>query len=344
MKYYIVIGLLLTSCAQAFAQQPRVKQVEKYLTATGNEVERTQAVLDVKYRLFGSLPQINKCLMLDLPEFSDRGTREVMPFGYQLNGASEVALDRVSGNLAESTVRPFFNKSLFAGVSYQLCDSVVYGITLYYTDPDRRKKAQIKKAMDAFFKRADSTCDTATVYSDPDYAVKVFSDKVQVYSLYHYPVVESRYPGVSHKVWEGPYTYDTGRSSLLLAFYNQESKENNIQSAFKVHYKHPGTDEPAKMNRIRFILDDATYEYPLEIEREQRSDQGQMIEECDTRTFVHPEVMKAMARASKVTVELEGDGGRLSYQMPAFQQASLRAAYDYFRWNVTHPMAKYRAW
>ena len=45
-----------------------------------------------------------------------------------------------------------------------------------------------------------------------------------------------------------------------------------------------------------------------------------------------------------VKVELVGEGGRLLYEMPAFQRASVHTAYEYFRWNVTNPMDKYRAW
>ncbi|WP_262483975.1 hypothetical protein [Bacteroides stercorirosoris] len=43
-------------------------------------------------------------------------------------------------------------------------------------------------------------------------------------------------------------------------------------------------------------------------------------------------------------MELVGEGGRLLYEMPAFQRASVHTAYEYFRWNVTNPMDKYRAW
>ena len=245
--------------------------------------------------------------------------------------------------MAESTVRPFYSKSIFSGVSYQFCDSVIYGITLFYDTQDNAKRAAIEKNLVRHFKKADYEQGGAVVYSDPDYAVRLLPGKVEFYSLFHFPVVETFYPGVSHKVWYGPYNYEANGASVMLAFYNQESKENNIQSAFKVSYKYPA-GKSFKMNLIRFILDDITYELPLEIEYSDVTDGGKAVEELDTRTFVFPEVLKAIDRSKTVKVELVGEGGRLLYEMPAFQRASVHTAYEYFRWNVTNPMAKYRAW
>ena len=39
MKYYIVTMLLWVGVVQVFAQQPRLKQVDEYLAATGQTVE-----------------------------------------------------------------------------------------------------------------------------------------------------------------------------------------------------------------------------------------------------------------------------------------------------------------
>ena len=39
MKYYIVTMLLWVGVIQVFAQQPRLKQVDEYLAATGQTVE-----------------------------------------------------------------------------------------------------------------------------------------------------------------------------------------------------------------------------------------------------------------------------------------------------------------
>jgi len=341
MRYYIITMLLWVGAIQVFAQQPRLKQVDKYLAATGQPVEVGKPI-EKKYSLLPTLYKGDKSLMLNLPDLDDYGTREVIPFGFRLNQASELKLASQEGNMTESTVRSFYSQSIFSGVSYQFCDSVVYGITLYYDDQDGVKQ-NIHKSLLKHFKRADYVQGEITVYSDPDYAVRVLPGKVEFYSLFHFPTVETFYPGVSHKVWYSPYNYEAGGTSVMLAFYNQESKENNIQSAFKVSYKYPA-GKLFKMNLIRFILDDETIELPLEVEYADAADGGKSIEERDTRTFVFPEVLKAIDRSAEVSVELVGEGGRFLYKMPAFQRASIHTAYEYFRWNVTNPMAKYRAW
>lgn len=40
---------------------------------------------------------------------------------------------------------PFYSKSIFSGVSYQFCDSVIYGITLFYDTQDNAKRAAIER-------------------------------------------------------------------------------------------------------------------------------------------------------------------------------------------------------
>lgn len=344
MKYYTLAILLAVSFVRAHAQQPRLEQVDTYLAATGRVADK-QPVSEKRYGLLGTFYRDGKSLLLGLPDFSDRGAREVIPFGYRLNPLSEVALEKITGNLAESIVRPMFNKSIFKGVSYLFCDSVVYGINLHYSDQDGIKHATIKKSLDKFFGQADYSRRGEWIYSDPDYAVRLAFDRVEVYSLFHYPIVETRFPGIAHKVWYGPFTYETDGSSLMLAFYNQETKENNIQSAFKVRYTYNSL-QPFGMNKICFVLDDITYDFPLEIEIERAGMEGnkQSRSESDTRIFINPEVMKAMLRSKRLEVVLEGKTETFSYKIPAFQRASLYTAYEYFRWNVTNPMVKYKAW
>lgn len=342
MRYYMIALIMWVGAAQAWAQQPRLKQVDDYLAVTGQPVELKSAP-QKQYNLLGSLYKENKTLMLNLPELEDFGAREVMPFGYRLTPASEVELAAHTGNRAETTVRPLYNRSIFSGVSYQLCDSAVYGITLYFDGQDAGKAAAIRRHLKKYFRKADYEHAGLSVYSDPDYAVKLLPGKAEFYSLFHYPVTETFYPGVSTKIWTGPCSYEADGSALTLAFFNQESKENNIQSAISVDYRYPA-GKSFKMNRIRFILDDETIELPLEIEYTDTTDSGKMCRERDTRTFLFPEALKAIVRSAAVRVELVGEGGSFIYPMPAFQRASAHTAYEYFRWNVTNPMAKYRGW
>lgn len=347
MKYYIIIVLLWVGVIQVFAQQPRLKQVNEYLVATGRPIE-LKSVPKKRYNLLNTLYNEQKKLMLTLPDLENCGVREIIPFGFRLSPVSEIELVKTkqsvqSENILESTVRPFFNSSIFSGVSYQFCDSVVYGITLFYDVWDNAKRMMIEKDLNKYFRKSDYEQGDVVVYSDLDYAVKLLPGKVEFYSLFHFPIVETFYPGVSHKVWYGPYNYGIDEASAMLVFYNQESKENNIQLAFKISYKYPAK-KSFKMNLIRFILDDATYEFPLEVEYWNTIDGGKMVEECDTRTFIFPEVLRAMDRSKVINVELVGEGGKVLYEMPDFQRVSVHTAYEYFRWNVTNPMVKYRAW
>ena len=88
MRYYIVTMLLWVGAVQAFAQQPRLKQVDEYLAATGQPVEVSKP-LEKEYCLLSTLYKRDKSLMLNLPNLEDYGTREVIPFGFKLNQTSE---------------------------------------------------------------------------------------------------------------------------------------------------------------------------------------------------------------------------------------------------------------
>lgn len=116
MKYYIVTMLLWVGAIQAFSQQPRLKQVDEYLAATGQTVELKGAP-ERRYGLLSTLYNNQKNLMLNLPDLEDYGAREVIPFGFRLSTASEIELAGQNENMAESTVRPFYSKSIFSGVS-----------------------------------------------------------------------------------------------------------------------------------------------------------------------------------------------------------------------------------
>ena len=87
MKYYIVTMLLWVGAIQAFSQQPRLKQVDEYLAATGQTVELKGAP-ERRYGLLSTLYNNQKNLMLNLPDLEDYGAREVIPFGFRLSTAS----------------------------------------------------------------------------------------------------------------------------------------------------------------------------------------------------------------------------------------------------------------
>lgn len=340
--YFVVILLLYMVGGQIFAQQPRLSQVDEYLKDTGMPIVK-EGIKEKKYNLLATLYDDSKRLILNLPEINDNGIREVIPLGVKLNNQSELKIVKQHANMSETAVCPLYNPSLFSGVSYLLCDSVVYGVILYH-DSYSDVKREIEKKYSGFFKSADYKDQSVTVYSDRDYAVKLLFDRVEIYSLFHYPIVETLYPGISHKVWYGPCQYERGKVSIELVFYNQITKENNIQSAFKISYTYPDKEPSFVMKKIRFVFDESFYEFPLEVEYSELLNDGTMVKEHDTRTFVFPEVLRELEHTSRINVELIGEGGIFSYEMPAFQRASIHTAYEYFRWNVTNPMVKYKEW
>ena len=341
MKEIIFSLLLVAANFTMLAQQPRLPQTENYLEATGNVSHRAIGET-ARYNLLGTLVAEDARPMLNFPDMDDRGTREVMPFGYKLNAASQVKFAHVDGNMATTEVRRLYNKSVFTGVEYALCDSTVYGITFYFDAQDEATRNFATAQLDAFFGAADYAADSLSVYSDADYLVKVGDGKVEAYSLYHYPCVEKRFPGVQHFYWEAPCHVYADGVDVSLAFYNQRTKENNMQLAFRLSVnaeKLPG------MKSIKFETGDAAYFYRLKSDFTESEPDGSSASEADMRIFIFPEDAKHILRSPQVTVTIEGSNGKVvSYEMPPFQRASLSTAFEYFRWNVTNAMAKYKGW
>lgn len=58
MKYYIIIVLLWVGVIQVFAQQPRLKQVNEYLVATGRPIE-LKSVPEKRYNLLNTLTSVH---------------------------------------------------------------------------------------------------------------------------------------------------------------------------------------------------------------------------------------------------------------------------------------------
>lgn len=338
----IVFSLLLVAADFAMlAQQPRLPQVENYLEATG-DVSHREIGETARYNLLETLVAKDARLMLNFPDMNDRGTREVMPFGYQLNAASQVKLVHVDGNMATTEVKRLYNKSAFTGVEYALCDSTVYGITFYFDTKDESIRNFVTVQLGAFFGAADYATDSLSVYSDADYLVKVGNGKVEAYSLFHYPCVEKRFPGVQHFYWEAPCHVFADGAEVSLAFYNQRTKENNMQLAFKLKMK---TEKLSGMKSIKFDTGDAAYSYQLKSDFIEVEPDGSGMTDADMRVFLSQEDAKHILRSPQVAVTIEGNNGKaVSYVMPSFQKASLSTAFDYFRWNVTNAMVKYKGW
>ena len=335
MKHVILLFIFSLACGLLAAQQPRLPHVAGYIDATGG-VNNVQGAVgeSLRYNLLETLACDDYNLMLDFPNIGDKGVREVMPFGYSLSALSQVDIAKVAGNMSVTGRRKLYNGSRFSAVEYSLCDSVVYGIKLYFSASDATARDFVVSQCANFFGKADFDSDTMTVFSDPDYLVKVGKDAVDAYSLYHYPGEEQRFPGVQLFKWKAPSRVLADGVAVALSFYNQRTKENNMQLAFEIEID---AAEPLGMKKMIFVADGKPYEYDVESDFVDR--------EADMRTFMFPDDVKHILRSHTLTVIIEcANGRRISYEMPYYQRASLSTAFTYFKWNVTNPMMKYRGW
>lgn len=343
IKLIMALHILLTASLDGLAQQPCLPQVKEYLERTGNVVSAQAQIEEKKYCLLQQDYKEQSQLMLDVPVFRSKGMRAIMPLGFKLSNLSEIPMESSTDNISLSKRISLYNSHYFKEISYQFCDSTVYGIIFYINPASGKEIADIEEELVNRFSKADCIKNDISIYSDEDFAVRFDKSKytVEVYSLFHYPIVESFYSGVSHKVYYGPFEFIySDNESVMLAFFNQESKENNIQTAFKVWYQ---GKFPMRFNSICFKVNGQdNYEFKLESELTGQTNSG--VTERDTRTFIMPDILQSLQRAHQIEITIKGENGSLFYKMPWFQRISLNTAYEYFRWHVTNPMAKYRAW
>lgn len=334
--------LLLLFPVVVWSQQPRIPRVETYLSETGEPVTALRPTVNKNYCLPMQRYLPSEQLILDCPVFRNLGVRAIMPFGFSLNKFSEIQLLRTKNNLQESGCLPLRCDSVFSGISYMFCDSVVYGIRIQVNEGGRRAgKEQIVEELDKYFTAPDFSNKNRIVYSDEDFLVKycLRENKIEVFSLFHYPIVESVAPGIKQKVYYGPQWYEfSEEDAVMLAFFNQETKENNVQLAAKLYFR---GKQLAGLKELRFHLENGLV-LSYQLQQEFTANEKGTKTERDTRIFMHYEQLKKMMQSRTVGVEIVGQFRTLSYQMPAFQKYSLHTAYEYFRWQATNPMIKYR--
>lgn len=330
----IMVGVLI-------AQQPRSPYVEHYLAETGG-VSDFQQVHSKFYCLPMQRYKSNQKLILNAPVLDVFGLRNIIPFGFTLSPSSEVLMQNRDLNMQESTIISLKNNNLFDGMKYMFCDSTLYGLQLYCATLTAQQTDIINKELESFFKKYDFTNSLVSVYSNEDFLVRFdyTLNTLYLFSLFHYPVEESSYPGVKQTVYYSPQNYYCSENEhITLAFFNQESKENNVQSAFKLYYT---GKKLLNFQSIDFLLDDdVVLSYAIRQEFVDSLEHG-LLRERDTRTFIFSEDLAKIIRAGKVRVKIQGKDASVSYDMPAFQKYSAYTIYEYFRWHVTNPMVKYR--
>ena len=322
---HIVLIILLCVVFIAPAQQPRLPVVDAYLEETGGVVagERPDSVwvsfLEKTYGRTG--------LLLNFPEVDDRGTKELIPFGFRLSEWSEIPLVPVHDNLCQSGRLPLFNRSMFSSVRYMLCDSTDYGVSLL--GGEHWDRARFIARLKAYFKYADMESDTVSLFSDCDYLVKVGRNEVEAYALLHYPGVAVSYPGVKLYGWNAPQRIDIDAHHVDLKFYVQETKENNLQIAFRCHVSDAnGAERTVK----EVCLSNGRVRVACQVQSEER-------------VFLMPNQVKDLVEDNPVHLLIVFDNGQtITCQMSYAQFMSLKMTYEYFRWNVTNYKVKYKNW
>lgn len=329
MKRATTIFILSLCALAASAQQPRLPQVDTYLNATGQPIATPQSAISRHFPILLQRYRPGQRLYLDAPLFREKGLRSIMPFGFVLSPASEIPMATTQENRQCSEKMPLHNTDYFTSVAFQFCDSMVYGIRLELRDaPDRM--AELTDELRDVFGAADYDFSHSAAYSDPDFAVRFDKSArvIEISSLFHYPGVEDIYPSVRQKSYWGPMPhYLSETEAVRLLFLNQESKENNVQTALKLFSE--GTD-PLVFETIRFFIDNNDL---LQYEIAQN--------QPDSRTFLMPEELKRLVRAHHIEVEVEGGGETRRWTMPKYQWYSLYTAFEYFRWQVTNRYVKY---
>ena len=342
MKKKNGIILLLIFPVLVWSQQPRIPQVDAYLSETGEPLTAIQPIVNKSYCLPAQRYKPAEKLILDYPVFRNLGVRAILPFGFSLNKFSDIQMFSTNNNLQESAYLPLKYDSVFSKVSYMFCDSVVYGIRIRLNERlQSAGKEQILDELDKYFTAPDFSNKKKIVYSDEDYLVKycLQENKIEAFSLFHYPVIESIAPGIRQKVYYGPQWYELSENeAVMLSFFNQETKENNVQLAAKLYFR---GKQLTGFKELRFKLENSlVFSYQLQQEFVEKEKEAET--ERDTRIFMYYEQLKKMLQSPTVNVEIVGENRTLSYKMPAFQKYSLLTAYEYFRWQATNPMIKYR--
>lgn len=333
-KIIYLVWVSLLACA-GMAQQPTSIGCADFVRETGVPASQPGGELRLPQR--DNEPEQ---LFFDLPLFRSSGVRAVMPFGFLLNRQSQIAMALNRNNRQTGEKLPLNDTRVFSHLQYEFADSTLFGIILYPAC-FAESVAGIEKELASYFGKVDFRRSGQTVYSDDEFVARVDFGRqcVEVYSLFHYPLDHVRVAGVKTVTYSGFIPcFVTPGQGVRLAFFNQVTKENNVQLAFKV-YMH--TASPFGLKSISFIPDGGeTVTCRLETELTEPGEDGLTVEK-DTRTFLFPDVAKKLLKARTIRVVIDGAAGKLAYDMPAYQRYSLFSALEYYRWNVTNPMVKY---
>ncbi len=262
---------------------------------------------------------------------------DLLPFGFKLSKQSRVKMDTVeqSGSL------PVTDSTFFASATYFFNDSVVQKVRLYPVKDRAILKIRdtLENVLDAYFLRKDFSNTKETVYSDEDLLVSVNIEHnfLEISSLNHQRLFEEVVSviGLRNYSIDSRSSYSLALDEVLhLSFFNQITKENNVQLAFSIRYN---STKPIYFEEIIFELSEGKkIRFPVKPLKEP-------YEEKVSRCFIGVEELKRILKSEKVRIILSGSQTR-SYLMPDYQRHSLKTALQFYKENVTHPLIHYPGW
>ncbi|RFM27028.1 hypothetical protein [Deminuibacter soli] len=265
------------------------------------------------------------------------GVEDLVPFGYRLDNGSAIPLHKGATGVVSDPL-PVTEQRYFSTVRYAFRDSMVTAATLTVKNISD-KRAGIEKVLDQYFGHADYKNVRESVYSDEDFAVnlRVADQTLSIVSLDHQALEEQAYPNINLRNYgdNGLFWYDADTARAIgLAFYNQVTKENNVQPAFRLYYRSPVS---INLKSVVFELGNGKkISFPVNTITEKGLQKV-------TRCYWNYETGREILRSEKVTVCLQGTE-TVRYVMPAYQRHSLQTAVQFYKENVTNPLLQYKGW
>lgn len=274
---------------------------------------------------------------LSAPFFSAWGLTDILPFGFRLTPRSQLRLVTPAEGQQESYFVATSKPVPFDSVRYSLGDGVVRKVELKGGGTSGAARRRICEVLDHYFGKADFANEQEAVYSNEQLLAvwRLQTQSLVVQSLDHQALTEQSVPGYRFYKDEGRFWFSISENEAVgLEFYNQLTRENNVQLAFRLHFKGPA---PVDIRQICFQLAGGQH---LRLAVTTTKAEGlTKVSRC----FLYEREAQKIAASSTVRVLVVGRR-RVSYRLPAYQKHSLKTALQFYKENVTNPLVMYSGW
>lgn len=266
---------------------------------------------------------------------------DLLPFGFKLNKQSRLKIDSAQQHTFISHAIPVTDTTFFSSAVYSFNDSVVQKVRLYPVRSNNILKIRdtLEKVLDAYFYQKDFTNANETVYSDDDLlvSINIKDNFLEISSLNHQRLLEEIAVGINLRNYKIDNRMDyhlAPGEAVHLGFYNQITKENNVQLAFNIQYN---SSKPINYNEVIFEI--SGEQRVLFRVKPAKNGDGEKVSRC----FIDIADAKRILKSEKVKIILSGPNTK-SYLLPEYQKHSLKTAIQFYKENVTHPLIHYPGW